>query len=303
MELEQISYTEALRQLAKKYNIEIQERELTTAEQKEETDREAMMLVNDRACRIFEHNLTQTQAGRDIGLAYFHERGISQAMVEKFHLGYALEQRTDLSGRMINEGYKENYLIDTGLVTRTEDGRLYDRFRGRVIYPVFSVSGRVVAFGGRTLLSDKKIAKYVNSPESLIYSKRNELYGLYQAKHAINREKKCILVEGYMDVISMFQSGVENVVASSGTALTPRQVNLIHRFTDNVTVIYDSDAAGVKAALRGVDMLLSEGLNVKVVQFPPGEDPDSYAQSHQQASSRSIWPATRWTLSPSKSEY
>lgn len=280
MEIEQISFYEALKYLAKKYNIEIKERELTDSEKQAENDREAMLALNNMAMEHFRHNLLDTADGRDIGLTYFRERGINDAMIKRFSLGYALENRNDFSSVALSKGYEEKYLIDTGLCARTEQGRLYDRFRGRVIYPVFSISGKVVAFGGRTLRSDKNIAKYVNSPESLIYSKRSELYGLYQAKQAINRKDKCILVEGYMDVISMHQSGIENVVASSGTSLTEQQIHVIHRFTDNITVIYDSDPAGIKASLRGIDMLLAEGMNVKVLLLPDGDDPDSFAQHH-----------------------
>jgi len=280
MEIEQMSFQEALRYLAKKYNIEIQERELTDAERRAENDREAMLAVNEWAMHHFQHNIKETKAGRDIGLAYFRERGINDAMIERFHLGYALEERDELLKAAIAQGYSEKYLIDTGLCSRNEQGRVYDRFRGRVIYPVFSISGKVLAFGGRTLRNDKSMAKYVNSPESSIYSKRTELYGLYQAKQAINKNDKCILVEGYMDVISMHQAGIENVVASSGTSLTKEQVHLIHRFTSNVTVIYDSDAAGIKASLRGIDLLLAQGLSVKVLLLPDGDDPDSFAQNN-----------------------
>ncbi len=280
MEHEQMTYYEALRYLAKKYNIEIREHEMTDAEREEATERESMLAVNDFALKHFEHNLTDTPDGRDIGLAYFRERGINDQMVQKFRLGYALDRNDDLLKAAQQKGFSEKFLIQTGLCSRSEKGQVYDRFRGRVIYPVFSISGRVVAFGGRTLRSDKSMAKYVNSPESLIYSKSHELYGLFQAKSAIMKRDKCILVEGYMDVISMHQVGVDNVVASSGTSLTDGQVRLLHRFTQNVTVIYDSDAAGIKASLRGIDMLLAEGLNIKVLLLPDGDDPDSFAQSH-----------------------
>lgn len=280
MELEQMSYNEALRYLAKKYHIEIQEHEMSEQEREEISTRESMLSVNEFAMRHFEHLLTDTDDGRDIGLAYFRERGISDAMIKRFHLGYSLDKRDDLFQTAINKGFNEKYLLDTGLCYRTERGTVQDRFRGRVIYPVFTVSGKVIAFGGRTLRKDKEVAKYVNSPESSVYKKSNELYGLYQAKQAIVKKDKCILVEGYMDVISMHQSGVENVVASSGTSLTEGQIRLIHRFTENVTVIYDSDPAGIKASLRGIDLLLAEGLNVKVMLLPEGDDPDSFAQSH-----------------------
>ena len=280
MELEQLSYQEALRYLAKKYNIEIVEHEMSEQEKQEESQRESMLAVNAFALQHFESNLADTPDGREIGLSYFRQRGINDAMIAKFHLGYAIENGNTLHAAAIAKGYNEKYLIETGLCIRSDRGTVYDRFKGRVIYPVHSVSGKVVAFGGRTLRSDKSMAKYVNSPESVIYSKSRELYGLYQAKHSIAKKNKCILVEGYMDVISMHQSGVENVVASSGTSLTEGQIRLIHRFTDNVTVIYDSDPAGIKASLRGIDMILAEGINVKVLSLPDGDDPDSFAQSH-----------------------
>lgn len=280
MKLEQLSFTEALRYLAKKYNIEIEEREMTDEERRAESDRENMLALNDFAMRYFEKNIHDTPEGRDIGLSYFRYRGISDAMIEHFHLGYALEERDTMFKTATARGYSEQYLISTGLCTKTDDGRFFDRFRGRVIYPVFSLSGKVVAFGGRTLSKEKKIAKYVNSPESEIYLKRRELYGLFQAKQSIAKEQKCIIVEGYMDVISMHQSGICNVVASSGTALTIEQVRLINRFTKDVTLIYDSDAAGIKASLRGIELLLQEGMNVKVLLLPEGDDPDSFAQNH-----------------------
>lgn len=280
MEHEKMSFNEALRYLAKKYHIEIKEHELTDAEREEESDRENMFNVNEFALAHFEHNLTDTEEGRDIGYSYFRERGINDAAIKRFRLGYSIEKGNELLRQAKERGYNEKYLIDTGLVARREDGSIYDRFRGRVIYPVHTISGKVVAFGGRTLRSDKKMAKYVNSPESIIYSKSRELYGLYQAKKSISEKNKCILVEGYMDVISMSQSGIENVVASSGTSLTQGQIRLIHRFTDNVTLIYDSDPAGIKASLRGIDLLLAEGLNMKVVLLPDGDDPDSFAQNH-----------------------
>lgn len=280
MEIEQMSYQEALRYLAKKYNIEIVEHEMSDQERQEESERESMFAVNSFALQHFEKNLTETPDGKEIGLAYFRKRGINDAMIRRFHLGYSLEQGNKLLEEAIAKGYNEKYLVDTGLCIRNDRGTVYDRFKGRVIYPVHTISGKVVAFGGRTLRSDKTVAKYVNSPESVIYSKSRELYGLYQAKQAIAKKNKCILVEGYMDVISMHQAGIENVVASSGTSLTEGQIRLIHRFTDNVTVIYDSDAAGIKASLRGIDMILAEGINVKVLSLPDGDDPDSFVQSH-----------------------
>lgn len=280
MELEQMSYVEALRYLAKKYNIEIKEHEMTDAERQAATERESMLAINQFALGEFEKNLTEDPDGIAIGLSYFRERGINDMAIKRFHLGYSLDQRDALYKTALGHGYSEQYLVDTGLCIKNDRGQVYDRFKGRVIYPVFSISGKVVAFGGRTLRSDKAVAKYVNSPESIIYSKSNELYGLYQAKQSIVKKNKCILVEGYMDVISMSQSGIENVVASSGTSLTEGQIRLIHRFTDNVTVIYDSDPAGIKASLRGIDMLLAEGMKIKVLLLPEGDDPDSFAQSH-----------------------
>lgn len=280
MEHEKMSFNEALRYLAKKYNIEIKERELSEEEREEESDRENMFNVNEFALSHFEKNLSETEEGRDIGYSYFRERGISDAAIKRFRLGYSIDRGNEFLNQAKERGYNEKYLIDTGLVARRDDNSLYDRFRGRVMYPVHTISGKVVAFGGRTLRTDKKMAKYVNSPESIIYSKSRELYGLYQAKKSISDKDKCILVEGYMDVISMSQSGIENVVASSGTSLTQGQIRLIHRFTNNVTLIYDSDPAGIKASLRGIDLLLAEGLNIKVVLLPDGDDPDSFAQSH-----------------------
>lgn len=279
MEHEQMSYQEALRYLAKKYHIEIQEHELSEAEERAESERQVMLAANEFALKHFASNLKDTDDGRAIGMAYFRHRGVNDWAIERFRLGYSLERSDDLLRAALKEGYREEVLLATGLAARSDRG-LYDRFRGRVMFPVFTLSGKVVAFGGRTLKADKNVAKYVNSPESVIYSKSNELYGLFQAKQAIVKADKCILVEGYLDVISMHQSGVENVVASSGTSLTQGQIRLIHRFTENVTVIYDSDAAGIKASLRGIDLLLAEGLSIKVLSLPDGDDPDSFAQSH-----------------------
>lgn len=284
MEHEQMSYYEALKYLARKYHIEIKEYEMTDEERQRATERESLMAVNDFALEYFSNNLTATTDGRAIGLAYFRERGINDLMIKRFSLGYAPDRPDDLYAKAIGKGFEDKYLIDTGLCARSErTNQIYDRFRGRVIYPVFSVSGRPVAFGGRTLRNDKNVAKYVNSPESLIYHKSNEVYGIYQAKQAIVKSNKCILVEGYMDVISMHQVGVENVVASSGTSLTDGQIRLIHRFAENVTIIYDADPAGIKASLRGIDMLLAQGINIKVLLLPEGEDPDSFAQKHSGA--------------------
>ena len=280
MEHEQMTYPEALRWLAKKYNIEIRERELTDDEKREQGERESLFIVNDWALRYFQDNLTNTDKGRAIGLAYFRSRGFRDDTISRFQLGYAMPERDALAKTALAKGFKEQYLIDTGLCYKRDDGRLQDRYAGRVIFPVHTVTGRVVAFGGRILGNDKKAAKYVNSPESLIYHKSNELYGIYQAKHAITKQDRCYLVEGYVDVTSMHQSGVENVVASSGTSLTTGQIRLIHRFTSNITVLYDGDAAGIHASIRGIDMLLAEGMNVKVLLLPDGDDPDSFAQKH-----------------------
>ncbi len=283
MEHEQMSYQEALRYLARKYNIEIVEKELSAEERQAESDREAMLAVNEFALKQFKYNLHETTDGRDLALAYFRHRGLNDAMLERFHLGYSLDRPSALIDAAREAGFQDRYLIETGLEGVSErEGKksTYDRFRGRVMFPIHSISGRVVGFGGRTMRSDKNLAKYVNSPESIIYKKNLELYGLYQAKNAIAKRDKCILVEGYLDVISMHQAGVENVVASSGTSLTEGQIRAIRRFTNNVTLIYDADAAGIKASLRGINMLLDEKLDVKVLLLPPGDDPDSFAQSH-----------------------
>ena len=280
MEHEQMTYPEALRWLAKKYNIEIHERELTDDEKREESERESLFIVNDWALHYFQDNLFNTQAGQAIGMQYFRSRGFRDDNINRFQLGYALPERDALARAATAKGFKEEFLVTTGLCYRREDGRLQDRYAGRVIFPVHTVTGRVVAFGGRILENNKKLAKYVNSPESLIYHKSNELYGIYQAKHAITKQDRCYLVEGYIDVTSMHQSGVENVVASSGTSLTTGQIRLIHRFTNNITVLYDGDSAGIHASIRGIDMLLAEGMNVKVLLLPDGDDPDSFAQKH-----------------------
>lgn len=280
MKHEQIGYLDALRYLAKKYGIEIQERELTEREKQFRDDRESMFIVNQWAQQYFTQNLFENLDGRLVGLRYFIERGLREETIRKFRLGYALDQRDALAKAAQLAGYQRKYLEKTGLVIADEDGkRTYDRFRGRVIFPVHSLSGKVVAFGGRILKKAEKTAKYVNSPESEIYHKSDELYGLFQAKQTIVRKDHCFLVEGYMDVIGMHQAGIENVVASSGTALTRGQIRLIRRFTNNITILYDGDAAGIKAAIRGIDMFLEEEMNVKVVLLPDGEDPDSFARS------------------------
>lgn len=280
MKHEQLGYFDALRFLAKKYNIEIQERELSDEEKRIRSDRESMFIVNAWAQQYFSQILHEHVEGKTVGMRYFIERGFREDTIRKFQLGYSLDQRDALYQQALRKGYKKEYLEKTGLVIAYENGNVNDRFRGRVIFPVHSLSGKVVAFGGRVLKRDEKTAKYVNSPESPIYHKSNELYGIYFAKQAIVKADRCYLVEGYTDVISMHQSGVENVVASSGTALTHGQIRLIHRFTNNITVLYDGDAAGIKAAIRGIDLLLDEGMNVKVVLLPDGEDPDSFARSH-----------------------
>lgn len=280
MKHEQLSYFDALRFLAKKYNIEIQERELTEKEKQIRSDRESMLIVNNWAGQYFSTLLHEHVEGKSVGMRYFAERGLREDTVRKFQLGYSLDQRDALYKAALKAGYKKEFLEKTGLIIAYDNGNVNDRFRGRVIFPVHTLSGKIVAFGGRVLKKDEKTAKYVNSPESEIYHKSNELYGIYFAKQAIMKQDRCFLVEGYMDVIGMHQVGVENVVASSGTALTQGQIRLIHRFTNNITVLYDGDAAGIKAALRGIDMLLEEGMNVKVVLLPDGEDPDSFARSH-----------------------
>lgn len=279
MEHEQMSFQDAAEWLANKYGIPFRKRELTDSEKALQNERESLFITNQFALDFFKDTLLNTEKGRAIGLAYFRKRGFRDDILEKFHLGYCPDEPDALARAALAKGFTKESLIKTGLCyERENDGSLRDRFHGRVIFPVHSISGKVVAFGGRIMSADAKVAKYVNSPESVIYSKSRELYGLWQAKQAIVRKDRCFLVEGYADVISMFQSGVENVVASSGTSLTPGQIRLIHRFTNNITVLYDGDKAGIKASLRGIDMLLAEGMNVKVLLLPDGEDPDSFAQ-------------------------
>ncbi len=279
MEHEQMSYYEALKYLAKKYNIEVVEKELTAEEVAQRNDRESMLAVNKFAQQYFTSLLFDSSEGRNVGLAYFHERGFRDDVIRKFQLGYSLEQRDAFTVAALSKTYKKEFLVKTGLSIDREGGSPFDRFWDRVMFPVHSLSGNIVAFGGRILKKDDKTAKYVNSPESEIYHKSNELYGIYFAKQAIVKYERCFLVEGYTDVLAMHQAGIENVVASSGTSLTKGQIRLIHRFTENVTVLYDGDAAGIKASIRGIDMLLEEGLNIKVVLLPQGEDPDSFAKS------------------------
>lgn len=281
MELEQMTYPEAIKWLGRKYGIEVREKELTDEERVLQSERESMFVLNEWANKYFQKILHENVDGVAIGMAYFRSRGFRDDIIKKFQLGFSLEERDAMARAALSHGFKEEYLLKTGLCYRTDDGRLLDRYHGRVIFPVHTVAGRVVAFGGRILGSDKKLAKYVNSPESEIYSKSHELYGIFQAKSAIVRQGRCFLVEGYTDVISMHQSGVENVVASSGTSLTEGQIRLLHRFTENITVLYDGDAAGIKASLRGIDMLLADGLNIKVLLLPDGDDPDSFSRKHR----------------------
>lgn len=282
MEHEQLSYYEALKWLAKKYNIEIKERELTDEEKQAHSLRESLFVVNQFAAEYFQDILYNHIDGQRIGMTYLRSRGFRDDIIKKFQLGYSLDNRDALARTALQKGYKEDFLVKTGLCYRKDDGTLHDRFWGRVIFPVHTLSGKVVAFGGRVLNAATKNVqmKYVNSPESEIYHKSRELYGIYFAKQEIVRQDRCFLVEGYTDVISMHQSRIENVVASSGTALTSEQIRLIHRFTNNITVLYDGDGAGIKASIRGIDMLLEEGMNVKVCLLPDGDDPDSFARKH-----------------------
>ncbi len=280
MEHEQLSYYEALRWLAKKYHIEIKEREMTDEEKREESIRESLFVINQYALQHFIDTLHESEEGQAIGLNYFRHRGLRDETIKKFCLGYSFERRDSFAKKAVAAGYNPELIAKTGVCYSTDDGRLQDRFWGRVIFPVHTISGKIVAFGGRILQNNAKAAKYVNSPESEIYHKSDHLYGLYFSKQAIIQKDHCILVEGYLDVISMHQSGIQNVVASSGTSLTTGQIRLIHRFTKNITLLYDGDKAGIKASIRGIDMLLEEDMNINVVLLPEGEDPDSYAQTH-----------------------
>jgi DNA primase len=280
MEHEHFSYVEALRWLAAKYQIPIkEEREQTAEEIQEISIRENLSVVNEFARNHFVENITDHKQGRAIGLAYFKERGFRDDIIHKFQLGYCLDESDGFTKKALEKGYKLEYLEKAGL-TKTKDGRNFDFFRGRVMFPIHSVAGKVLGFGGRTLKTEKSVAKYFNSPETELYNKSKILYGLFFAKNSIIKNDRCFLVEGYTDVISMHQSGIENVVASSGTALTHDQIKLIKRYTDNITILYDGDAAGIRASFRGIDMILEEGLNVKVVLFPDGDDPDSFAKKH-----------------------
>ncbi len=285
MEHENVTYPEALKMVAKRYGIEVKEKELTPEEERRNNDRESMFALNGWAADYFADYLHHEGEGMSVGMAYFRQtRGMTDATIQKFGLGFCPAKGDKMSKDALAAGYKEEFLLSTGLsLKRESDGSLFDRFHDRVMFPVHNISGRIVAFGGRTLRTDKKVAKYQNSPESEIYSKKRELYGLYFAKKAIQQQDFAIMVEGYTDVISMHQAGVENVVASSGTSLTTEQIRLLNRFTKNITVIYDGDSAGIHASLRGIDMILKEGMNVRVVLLPEPEDPDSFARSHTAA--------------------
>lgn len=278
MEKEGMSYHDALLHLAKRYGIKVEEKELTDEEREQQNMRDAMFAANEWAMNKMAEDLKNTEEGRNVGLQYFYQRGLTEEAITQFRLGYSIDKQTHLSEAALKSGYDINILKELGLVGTSQRGQDYDRFRGRVIFPVMNSAGKVVAFGGRDLKGG--IAKYINSPESSIYKKSNELYGIFQARSTIVKENKCYLVEGYLDVIGMWQAGLKNVVASSGTALTDNQINLIRRFTPNVTLIYDGDAAGIKAALRGIDMLLTHGMDVKVLLLPDGHDPDSFAKAH-----------------------
>ena len=286
MEIEQCSYVEALKTVASMYNIQVEERQLSDEDKQKQDDRESMLVVNDFANKWFQEQLTQTPEGSAIALSYLRQRGLRDDIIKLFQIGYAPE-KTKFWEVAKKAGYNEKYLLNdaanppyvgTGICAKSQDGRLYDRFRGRVIFPFISVSGKIVGFAGRILVQNDKAGKYVNSPTSLIYEKHNELFGLYQAKQEISRNDACYLVEGQMDVIQLVQSGIKNVVASGGTALTYHQIRLIHRFTENINLLYDGDKAGIKAAMRGIDMMLEEGLNVRIILLPDGEDPDSFAR-------------------------
>src|SRR5512133_1841625 len=277
MEHEHLSYPEALKYLAKKYNIEVTEKELSKEDLEKQNERESLLVVTAYAARQFTENLFNTDEGISVGLAYFKERGFRQDILKKFEVGYSFEKRDSFTKKALEDGYNAEYLVKTGLSVQHED-RYFDRFSGRVMFPIHSLSGQVLGFGGRILKTDAKTAKYINSPESEIYHKSRILYGIYQARKSITNEDKCYLVEGYTDVISLHEANVENVVASSGTSLTQEQVRLIKRFTQNITILYDGDAAGIKASLRGIDLVLEEGMNVKIVLLPNNEDPDSYSK-------------------------
>ncbi|MCX6254950.1 MAG: DNA primase [Bacteroidia bacterium] len=277
MEHEHLTYPEALKYLAKKYHIEIVEKELSQEEIEKQNERESLLVVTAYAARQFTENLFQTDEGISIGLAYFKERGFRQDTLKKFEVGYSFEKRDGFSKKALEDGYKQDFLVKTGLSIQHED-RIFDRFSSRVMFPIHSLSGQVLGFGGRIFKTDPKSAKYLNSPESEIYHKSRILYGIYQARKSITQDDRCYLVEGYTDVMSLHEANIENVVASSGTSLTQEQVRLIKRFTQNITILYDGDAAGIKASIRGIDLVLEEGMNVKIVLLPDNEDPDSYSK-------------------------
>ena len=285
MEHEHYSYPEAIKFLAKKYNIEIEETVQSDQEKEQMNERESMFLVSNFAKDYFHDVLLNATQGKAIGLSYFKERGFREDIIKKFDLGYCLDTWDSFTNEALKKGYDIKYLASTG-VTIVRENKQFDRFKGRVMFPIHSMSGRILGFGGRTLSSDKKTAKYVNSPESDIYHKSKILYGIYQAKKEIAKQDNCFLVEGYTDVISFYQSGIENVVASSGTALTSDQIRLVNRLTKNITVLFDGDAAGIRASIRGIDLILEQGMNVKVVTFPDGEDPDSFAKKHTEVALR-----------------
>ena len=280
MEHEHFTYPEAIKYLAKKYNIEVEETQKTSEQKLEDSERESMYLITEFAKEHFKNNLTNSEEGKSIGMSYFKEREFSEDIIDKFQLGYSFNKSNPFSEKALAKGYKLDFLEKTGL-TIVKDKENIDRFKGRVIFPILSMSGRVLGFGGRTLKSSKNIAKYINSPESLIYNKSKVLYGIFQAKQSIVKEDNCFLVEGYTDVIKLYQKGIKNVVASSGTALTENQIRLISRLTKNITVLFDGDSAGSRAALRGIDIILEQGMNVRICNLPEGEDPDSFANSKQ----------------------
>ncbi len=279
MELEKFTYPEALRWLANKYGIEIEETVEAAENKEEENHRESLMIVTAYAAKFFHESLLDTEEGQNIGLIYFKERGFTNETIKKFELGYSPDQWEAFTSKALQEGYQQQFLEESGLSVKRENGTPYDRYRGRVMFPIHGFTGRVIAFGGRTLKTDKNVPKYVNSPESEIYHKSNVLYGLYFAKKAIRSEDNCYLVEGYADVLSVHQAGIENVVASSGTSLTVEQIRILSKLTKNITILYDGDSAGIKAAIRGLDIVIEQGLNVNIVLFPDGHDPDSYVRN------------------------
>lgn len=280
MKHEHFTYPQALKYIANKYSIEVEDEEYTPEQEQADKERDALFALTSFTQKHFSNNLQNTQEGKSIGLSYLNQRGISDNSIDKFQLGWAIDKWDDLLINATENGHKEEYLETSGLIVKREDKK-YDRFRARLMFPIQSVTGRILGFGGRTLSNDKKTPKYVNSPESVIYNKSNVLYGIFQAKNAIIKNDNCFLVEGYTDVISLFQAGVENVVASSGTSLTEGQIKLIKRYTPNISILYDGDAAGIKASFRGIDMIVEAGMNVKILLFPEGEDPDSFAQKHR----------------------